>query len=147
MRFSAAVAVSALAAGVSAGYNYTAPVYTTDVVTEYTTYCPEATEITYGGQTYTATSETTLTITNCPCTVTYPVTSASPTYVPPPSTYVPPPAPYTNATSVYTPTPAPSSPAPYTPTGSPVPTGAANRAVAGSGAGLAAVLGFVAYVL
>jgi len=149
MRFSAAVAVSALAAGVSASYNYTAPSYTTEVVTEYTTYCPGATEITYGGQTYTATSETTLTVTNCPCTVTYPVTSstpASPTYVPPPSTYVPPP--YTNATSVYTPTPAPSSPAPYTPTGSPVaPTNAANKAVAGSGAGLAAVLGFVAYVL
>lgn len=29
--------------------------YTTDVVTAYTTYCPEATEITHGGQTYTAT--------------------------------------------------------------------------------------------
>jgi len=148
MRFSAAVAVSALAAGVSATYNYTTPSYpsyTTEVVTEYTTYCPGATEITYGGQTYTATSETTLTITNCPCTVTYPVTSSTPTYAPPPTTYAPPP--YTNATSIYTPTPAPSSPAPYTPTGSPVPTNAANKAVAGSGAGLAAVLGFVAYVL
>ena len=32
-----------------------APVYTTEVVTAYTTYCPEATKITHGGQTYTAT--------------------------------------------------------------------------------------------
>jgi hypothetical protein len=76
MRFSTATAVAALAAGVSASYNYTAPVYTTEIVTSYETYCPGPTTITYGSETYTATSETTLTITNCPCTVTYPVTSS-----------------------------------------------------------------------
>ena len=47
--------------------------WTTDVVTAYTTYCPEATEITHGGQTWTATEATTLTV--CPggCTVSSPV--------------------------------------------------------------------------
>jgi len=155
MRFSAAVAVSALAAGVSATYNYTTPSYpsyTTEVVTEYTTYCPGATEITYGGQTYTATSETTLTITNCPCTITYPVTSSvvtscpttsvpHTTYAPPPTTYAPTTsAPYT--TAPYTPTTyAPSSTSVYTSTGSPIPTNAAGKAVVGSGAGLAAIFG------
>lgn len=39
------------------------------VVTEFTTYCPEATTIVTNGKTYTATGETTLTITDCPCTV------------------------------------------------------------------------------
>jgi len=152
MRFSSAAAAAALVAGATAsygnyGYGYgnstETPVYTTEVVTAYTTYCPGPTQITYGTQTYTVTEATTLTITNCPCTVTYPVTSS--TYAPPPTTYTPPP--YPTSTPVYTPTYQPSSPPVYTPTGSPVPTGAANKAVAASGAGLAAVLGFVAYVL
>ncbi len=51
MKFSAA-AVLATAAGVSAWNNVT---YTTEVVTAVTTYCPAATEITHGGQTYTVT--------------------------------------------------------------------------------------------
>ncbi|KAK3051422.1 hypothetical protein LTR09_007445 [Extremus antarcticus] len=62
--------------------NETAPAYggdswTTEVVTAWTTFCPKATEITHGGQTYTATEATTLVITNCPggCTVSYPATS------------------------------------------------------------------------
>jgi len=92
MRFS--IIAAALVAGVSAteyGYgNYTeAPTYTTEVVTEYTTYCPGPTEITHGGITYTATSETTLTITNCPCTITYPVTSSVVTECSTCSTYAP----------------------------------------------------------
>jgi len=53
MRFSTAVAASAaFVAGANAWGNYTGPVYTTEVVTAYTTYCPEATEITHGGVTY-----------------------------------------------------------------------------------------------
>ncbi|KAF1820506.1 uncharacterized protein K489DRAFT_34488 [Dissoconium aciculare CBS 342.82] len=40
----------------------TADKYTTEVVTAYTTYCPEATQITHGGVTYSVTSATTLTI-------------------------------------------------------------------------------------
>lgn len=151
MRFSTATAVAALVAGATATYNYTEPpVYTTEVVTEYTTYCPGPTTITHGGQTYTATSETTLTITNCPCTVTYPVTSSTPP--PAPTTYAPPPPVYNTTapppTTPYTPTYAPSSPPVSTaPTGSPIPTNGANQAVAASGAGLAALFGFVAYVL
>ncbi|EME80958.1 uncharacterized protein MYCFIDRAFT_183196 [Pseudocercospora fijiensis CIRAD86] len=57
------------------------PSYTTEVVTQLTTYCPQATQITHGGVTYTVTEATTLTITNCPCTVTKPVYSS--TAVPP----------------------------------------------------------------
>jgi hypothetical protein len=58
--------------------------YTTEVVTAYTTYCPKATEITHGGQTYTATEATTLTITNCPggCTISHPA-SSPPVYTSP----------------------------------------------------------------
>lgn len=69
MRFAAAATVAAMAGAASAAppaYNGTAPVYTTEVVTAYTTYCPEATMITHKGETYTVSSATTLTITNCP---------------------------------------------------------------------------------
>jgi hypothetical protein len=51
MKFSAA-AVLAAAAGAHAWSNVT---YTTEVVTALTTYCPEATQITHGGSTYTVT--------------------------------------------------------------------------------------------
>ncbi len=51
MKFSVA-AVLAAAAGAHAWSNVT---YTTEVVTAYTTFCPEPTEITYGGTTYTIT--------------------------------------------------------------------------------------------
>jgi hypothetical protein len=73
MKFSAA-AVLAAAAGAHAWSNVT---YTTETVTALTTYCPYATEITHGGTTYTVTEATTLTITNCPCTVTRPITTVS----------------------------------------------------------------------
>lgn len=43
---------------------------TTEVVSVFTTYCPEATTLTYGSMTYTVSSATTLTITDCPCTIT-----------------------------------------------------------------------------
>jgi hypothetical protein len=44
--------------------------YTTVIVTALTTYCPFATELTHNGIVYTVTEETTLTITDCPCTLT-----------------------------------------------------------------------------
>lgn len=50
-----AVSVLALAATASASYGYGNVSYTTEVVTAYTTYCPEATQLTYNGQTYTIT--------------------------------------------------------------------------------------------
>lgn len=57
-------------------------VYTTEVVTSFTTYCPAATTLTYNHKTYTVTEATTLTITDCPCTLTkastsYPAPTAS----------------------------------------------------------------------
>lgn len=54
-------------------------VYTTEVVTALTTYCPAPTTLTHGDKTYTITSATTLTITDCPCTISKPV---QPTAVP-----------------------------------------------------------------
>ncbi|SPJ87159.1 probable clock-controlled protein 6 (CCG-6) [Fusarium torulosum] len=69
------VAALAFAAGVAAhAKNVT---YTTEVVTAYTTYCPGPTEIVHGDKTYTVTEATTLTITDCPCTVTKPVFTTS----------------------------------------------------------------------
>ncbi|KAI0835328.1 hypothetical protein F5Y06DRAFT_276672 [Hypoxylon sp. FL0890] len=93
-------------------------VWTTVVETDYTTYCPSPTTFAYHNVTYTATTETTITVTNCPCTITYstppPVTTTSypvSSYIP----YIPTGGsssyityPYSNATSVvvtYTPSP------------------------------------------
>jgi hypothetical protein len=52
MQFTA-VSVLALAATAAATYGNVS--YTTEVVTEVTTYCPEATQLSYNGQTYTIT--------------------------------------------------------------------------------------------
>ncbi|KAG6100607.1 hypothetical protein E4U30_004275 [Claviceps sp. LM220 group G6] len=52
--------------------------YTTQVVTALTTYCPLATTLTYGNKTYTVKSATTLTITDCPCTIHKPVETGTP---------------------------------------------------------------------
>jgi hypothetical protein len=143
MRFSTIAAPLALAAGVNAwGSNYTSsPVsYVTDVVTEYTTYCPEATTLVENNQTYTVTSATTLTITNCPCTRVTPVyttTSSVCTECAPPTVApVAPVAPTTPPTNVST------SVAPVAPafTGA-----AANLAV--SGGALAGLLGVAAWLL
>ncbi|TVY27862.1 Cell wall protein [Lachnellula hyalina] len=60
--------------------------YVTTSVTAYTTVCPAATTLVQGNQTYTATASQTLTITNCPCTVSYPVSSVSTSYL---TTYCP----------------------------------------------------------
>ncbi|KAF2088489.1 hypothetical protein K490DRAFT_64539 [Saccharata proteae CBS 121410] len=71
-----AVSAAAMAAG-AAAQNSTGPAYVTEVVTAYTTYCPYATEITHGASTYTVTEPTTLTVTNCPCTITRPVMTST----------------------------------------------------------------------
>ncbi|GAB7363237.1 hypothetical protein MBLNU230_g3519t1 [Neophaeotheca triangularis] len=60
--------------------NATEPIHwTTEVVTAYTTYCPEPTSFAMNNQTYTVSSATTLTITDCPCTVTKPMDQVSQT--------------------------------------------------------------------
>jgi len=111
MRFSTVAAAAAFVAGTNAWSNHTGPAYVTEVVTAYTTYCPGPTKITHGHKTYTVTKATTLTISDCPCTVTTPApTSAvytTPVVVKPsaPAPYVPsvappaPPAPYKNETT------------------------------------------------
>jgi hypothetical protein len=151
MQFSTLAAITALAATVSAGYNGTV-VYTTEVHTAYTTVCPASTELTFNGVTYTATASTTLTITNCPCTIVKPVTTSSvvapvssaPVYanttVAAATTYA---AASTTKGSVGT-TSAKSS---ATATPSTITASGANKAFALSGASLAGVLGLAAYFL
>jgi len=152
--------------------NLTAPVWSTEVVTALTTYCPLATLLEHGGVTYTVTKPTTLTITNCPCTITHsssswtsvptttpvaPVVTApvvtKPVYTTPvyttPVYTTPSAAPYTykNATTVVPYASAPSaskvtSSGPLQATAN-----AANNAIVRSGAALAGVVGAVAYLL
>jgi hypothetical protein len=73
MKFLAVAAALVGAAFASRG-NVT---YTTEVVTAYTTYCPAPTTLTYSDKTYTITEATTLTITDCPCTVSKPVMTST----------------------------------------------------------------------
>ena len=56
MRFTVAAFAAALVAGASASsYQNATTLYTTEVVTAYTTYCPAATSIVHGNITYTVT--------------------------------------------------------------------------------------------
>jgi len=64
MRFSIA-ALAALAAGALAN--------TTETVTQYTTYCPEATTISHSGHTYSISTPGHITMTHGPFTVTRPL--------------------------------------------------------------------------
>ncbi|KAI1344754.1 hypothetical protein F5Y15DRAFT_3697 [Xylariaceae sp. FL0016] len=162
------VAAVALAAGVSASYS-AAPAgnvtYTTEVVTAYTTYCPAATTMTYGTDTYTVTEPTTLTITNCPggCTISKPVYTTSsvicatcegsyPTTAPAetsPAAY--PTTGYTNGTVAVPTTVATSTGGVYptgssSPSSSPIPTAGAGKVAALSGASLAGLLGLAAFL-
>jgi hypothetical protein len=84
MRFTiAATAAFVSAASATYGYGYEAnvtsiaDVYTTEYVTDLTTVCPGPTAITIGGQTHTVTEATTLTISDCSCTITKPVPAPS----------------------------------------------------------------------
>ncbi|KAF2206747.1 hypothetical protein CERZMDRAFT_89053 [Cercospora zeae-maydis SCOH1-5] len=78
------------------------PSYTTEIVTSYETYCPSATSIEHNGVIYTVTEATTLTITNCPCTVTKPVHTSVVTAC---STCTPPPPPPSSTPSTPAPPP------------------------------------------
>lgn len=136
MKYAAVLALAGLAAaGAVPAKNGT--VYTTEVVTAYTTYCPEPTTITDGDNTITITEPTTVTITHCPggCTIEKPVYSTSAVVCGEECA----PKPTANGTvPTYHPTggiPVPTQPA--------VPAGAAKVA----GAGLAAFLGVVAFAL
>ncbi|KAF4493627.1 clock-controlled 6 (CCG-6) [Fusarium agapanthi] len=154
MKFATALT---FAAGVAAhAKNVT---YTTEVVTAYTTYCPGPTEIVHGDKTYTVTEATTLTITDCPCTVTKPVITTSAVVC---HDCPAPPAHHGNNSTMVPVYPTgkpghggesgkPGSPAGpgATPTaGAPseVPTAGAGKIAALSGAGLAAVVGLAAFL-
>lgn len=151
MQFSTVAILAAAATTVSAGYGYSnasSIVYTTDIVTAYTTYCPAATEVTMGESTYTVTEATTLTVTNCPCTIVKPVTTSSvvaPTYpvysnatTPATTSYS---AASTSAGSVGTTSSYVASATPV------VPASSGNKAVAFSGFSLAGVLAIAVYIL
>lgn len=167
------IAAAALAAGVSASsYPVYSPApnvtYTTEVVTSYETYCPGPTQITYGTNTYTVTEATTLTITDCPCTVNVPIyttssvicstcssSAATTSNVPAYPTYSMPsvPAyPSANSTAVY-PTQTPDIPGTgngyptATPSTTPIPTAAAGKVAALSGGAFAGLMGLVAFAL
>lgn len=169
---SSVFAFAALVAGVSAYANdsmATSVYYLTTTVTALTTYCPGPTVLTHGSLTSTITEATTVTITDCPCTAVIPITVSS--SVACATCAVPTSAPISNSTGTTIPsfhnntisstaqlTSAPPGAASPTtavvtspsPSSTSVPfTGAANvnKAVAASGAGLAGLLGFVAYVL
>ncbi|KAI1380886.1 hypothetical protein F4677DRAFT_203071 [Hypoxylon crocopeplum] len=154
MKFS--VAAVAFAAGVSATYPASnATAYTTEVVTSYETYCPGPTQITYGTNTYTVTEATTLTITDCPCTISKPIyttssvscvtcTPVAPVY----PTSAPAPPVYPNTTAPTTTAAYPTGGAPGTTTSATsIPTAGAGKAAALSGAGLAGLLGLAAALL
>jgi len=129
MQFTKLAIVAGLAASVSAWANETWVTTTVDVLT---TVCPFATSMTFNGVTYTATAHETITITNCPCTVSFkptvtPVVAHNATVV------------KTTPVAVGTASPVTTKHASFT--------GAANRAAAGSAAGLAGLLGAAAYFL
>jgi len=135
MQFTKFAVIASLAAAASAWTNETWVTTTVDV---FTTVCPFATSLTFNGQTYTATASETITITNCPCTVSFKPT-------------VTPVVPYSNATTVVpvvTPTTTPVGTVVVPPTAKPTAfTGAGNKAVAGSAAALGGLLGVAAYFL
>ncbi|KAJ4247449.1 hypothetical protein NW762_013124 [Fusarium torreyae] len=64
-----------------AGGKPTAPVYTTEVVTKVTTYCPEKTTLTFGNKTVPVTAPGTITVPDCHFTTTKPVEPTG--YAPP----------------------------------------------------------------
>jgi len=141
MKFAVAAFVAALAGQAAAWGNVT---YTTEVVTAYTTYCPEPTTLTHGDKTYTVTKATTLTISDCPCTISRPVTTATVT-----KCHTCPG--FTNATSVAPTTPktTASGTGAVHPTAIPskLPTAGAGKVAALSGAGLAGLVAIVAAAL
>ncbi|KAF5247418.1 hypothetical protein FAUST_836, partial [Fusarium austroamericanum] len=89
--FKAAAAAGLLIGAANATPHYAAygngTEYTTEVVTAITTYCPAPTTLTYGDKTYTVTKETTLTITDCPCTISHPLKPTKPVIPVPPVVY------------------------------------------------------------
>merc|ERR1711964_378615 len=133
MQYSA-VAVLALAATASATYKNETVSYTTEIVTDYVTYCPAATTLTHGSVTYTAIKPVTTSSAVAPTyTPVYPTANAT-TVAPVPTTY---------PAGTAAPTVAPTA----TPTPSPITANGAGKTMALSGASLAGLLGLAAFLL
>jgi hypothetical protein len=149
MQYSVAAVLALAASTAAASYTNGTVVYTTEVHTAYTTVCPASTELTFNGVTYTATASTTLTITNCPCTIVKPVTTSSVVAAPSPAPV------YPNGTTPAATTAAAAPPAVGTGVVVPAPSAtpstisasSGNKAFAFSGASLAGLLGLAAYIL
>jgi len=165
MRFSTVVAFALSAIAVSArGYNNGTGVIVTEIVTQYTTYCPFATTVVENNKTYIVTEATILTI---PRTRTQTYTTVTSSVCPggcgaPHGTGVPygtgalpaatPPT-YNNATGIVKPTSKPTNSAasgnstsPSATPSSPPYQGSANKATVAAGA-LAGLIGVAAYLL
>jgi hypothetical protein len=154
MQFSVVAIVTALAATVSAHENATAsPVWVTDVVTSFTTVCPAATTLSFNGVTYTATESETITITNCPCTVSKPVYITSSVVCATCSPAVPSAPVYANSTAATTIATSKGSVSSSPISSAPLPgqtvitANSGNRVLVFSGASLAGLLAVAAYIL
>lgn len=76
-------------------------IWTTAVVSHLTTFCPEATTLTFNQATYTVNASAWVTVTDCPCTVSYTTTAAEHSETTAHAvTHVPYPIPHNNATVV-----------------------------------------------
>jgi len=135
------VALAALATVAAAGSTNETVVYTTEVHTAYTTVCPEATSLTFNGVTYTVSESTTLTITNCPCTIVKPITTSS---VVAPSS-----VPYANTTVTASKTAVGTTSVKVSATATPtnIEASGADKAITFSGFSLAGLLAAAAYIL
>lgn len=74
MKFSAVAVLAAATGAIAYPGNVTV---ITEVVESYVTYCPSPTTISHGSSTWTVTEPTTITITDCPCTITKPIITTS----------------------------------------------------------------------
>jgi hypothetical protein len=146
MQFSPVALVLGLAAAVQAMGN-SSVVYTTITTDFYTTVCPTPTTFVAGNSTYTVTQSTTLTITNCPCTISHPVTTPTTSSTTTPYYYGNTTSSFVASTGVVPPVSTPVTPVtPGTPTTS-TPAGFTGAAVAnGVSYGAMAVAGLAAAV-
>lgn len=150
-----AAALSVVAVSANYGYGNETKYTTTEVVTEYTTYCPYPTTIVENNHTYTVTEATTLTISNCPCTRTLTYATVTETHCPggchkptdsptypnvTVTTYAPPPPPPTGYPTVVPNVTAPPVPPPSE-------GGAVSNQATAVGGALAALVAVAAYLL
>ncbi|KAJ5838470.1 uncharacterized protein N7525_003658 [Penicillium rubens] len=133
MRFSIA-ALTLGAAGAMAGV-------VTETVTEYTTYCPEATSVVHGSKTYSISTPGYITMSHGPYTVTRPLVTSTVTECNSCVATSTPLVPSAGSTGV------PSAPSSAATPSQPAFNAGAINAATGAGAGLAAVFGAVALLL